>query len=85
MIVPRILSFKCAAIHDEYYSDHKIGFWTKVYGVPMTAMKQWISHEPLIRMVDPSLIVSKVAKVITFDLKTVTYEQALQVNRSFEI
>ena len=43
-MVPSTLAFKCAAIHDEYYSDHKIGFWNKVYGVPMTAMKQWISH-----------------------------------------
>ena len=83
--MPGKLSFKCAAIHDEYYSDHKIGFWNKVYGVPMTAMKQWISHEPLIRIVDPSLIVSKVAKGITFDLKTVSYEQVMQTNCKFEL
>ena len=40
----------------------------------MTSMKRWISHEPIIRVMDPSLVVSKVVKVLTFDLHKVSYE-----------
>ena len=50
----------------------------------MTSMKKWISHEPLIRVVDPSLIVSKVAKLFTFDLQTVSYEEIIKIDRVFE-
>jgi protein arginine N-methyltransferase 1 len=68
IIFPNILSFKCALIHDEHFSDHKINYWDDVYGVPMASMKKWISHEPVIRAVDPALIVSKVTKLLTFNL-----------------
>ena len=50
----------------------------------MTSMKKWISHEPLIRVVDPSLIVSKVAKLFAFDLQTVSYEEIIKIDRVFE-
>ena len=55
-----------------------------MYGIPMTSMKKWISHEPLIRVVDPSLIVSKVAKLFAFDLQTVSYEEIIKIDRVFE-
>jgi type I protein arginine methyltransferase len=74
IMFPNHLSFKCAAIHDEYFSDHKVKYWDDIYGIPMKSMKKWISHEPLIRVVDPALIVSKVAKVLTFNLEEVAYE-----------
>lgn len=50
----------------------------------MTSMKKWISQEPLIRIVDPSLIVSKVSKLFTFNLQTVTYEEIIKIDRVFE-
>jgi protein arginine N-methyltransferase 1 len=73
IIFPNLLSFKCALVHDEYFSDHKVNYWEDVYGVPMGSMKKWISHEPIIRIVDPSLIVSNAAKLVTFDLNTASY------------
>ena len=40
----------------------------------MLSMKKWISHEPIIKIIDPNLINSRVAKLATFDLATITYE-----------
>lgn len=51
----------------------------------MASMKKWISHEPLIRVIDPSLIVSKVAKLLTFDLQTIKYEEIVKIDRVFEL
>lgn len=73
-IFPNVLSYKCGVLHDEHFSDHKVNFWNDVYGVPMASMKQWISHEPIIRVVDPAMIVSKATKFITFDLEKISYD-----------
>ena len=40
----------------------------------MKSMKKWISQEPVVRVVDPTLIVSDVTKFVEFDLQTSTYE-----------
>ena len=40
----------------------------------MNTMKNWISHEPIVRTVDPGLIVSEATKFIDFDLLNTTYE-----------
>jgi hypothetical protein len=48
-------------------------------------MKQWISHEPIIRVVDQSLIVSNVAKMLTFNLQKVSYEEIIKIDRIFEL
>lgn len=44
LILPNKVRFKCAFIHDEHFIDKKVDFWDKVYGVPMSSMKNWISH-----------------------------------------
>lgn len=51
----------------------------------MTSMKKWISHEPMIRVVDPTLIVSKVAKIMTLDLQTVSYEEIVKIDKVLEL
>jgi hypothetical protein len=51
----------------------------------MTSMKKWISHEPMIRIVDPTLIVSGIVKFATFDVQTVKYEEIDTVKRSFTL
>lgn len=58
LIFPSKIRYKCAFIRDEHFIDKKVEFWDKVYGIPMSSMKYWISHEPMVRFVDPSLIVS---------------------------
>lgn len=85
LLFPNTLTFKCAVVHDEHFYDHKVEYWNEVYGVPMTTMKKWISHEPIIRIVDPTLIVSKVAKVITFDLSKDKYQDIIAIDRAIEI
>lgn len=84
LIFPSTLSFKCALVHDEHFSDHKINYWNNVYGIPMESMRKWISHEPMIRIVDPALIVSSVTKLLTFDLYTASYDSIIKVDRAFE-
>jgi len=49
----------------------------------MKSMKKWIYHEPLIRTVDPSLIVSKPAKIVSFKLEEVTMEEIKKIDRQF--
>ena len=39
----------------------------------MTSMKKWISQEPVVRVVDPTLIVSDITKFIEFNLDSTTY------------
>jgi hypothetical protein len=51
----------------------------------MKSMKQWISHEPVIRVVDPTLVVTRVAKMLTFDLQTISYEDIIKIDRIFEL
>lgn len=74
LIFPDKLKFKCAFIHDEHFYDKKIQFWDEVYSIPMKSMQKWISHEPIVKIVDPSLIVSQIHKFIEFDLLKVTYQ-----------
>jgi hypothetical protein len=38
-------------------------FWDEVYGVSMKEMKKWVSQEPIVRVVDPTLIISEVAQL----------------------
>lgn len=82
-IFPNTLSFKCAAVHDEYFSDCKVDYWDDVYGIPMKSMKKWIAHEPLIRAVDPALIVSKVAKIMTFNIEEIKLEEIKVIEKRF--
>ncbi len=58
LMFPNFLNFKAAFIKDDHYIDRKSGFWDELYGIKMTCMKNWISNEPIIRCVDPSLLVS---------------------------
>ena len=74
VMIPDKLKYKCAFIRDEHFVDKKVDFWDEVYGVPRKSMKGWISQEPVIRVVDPTLIVSDVTKFMNFNLETVTYD-----------
>lgn len=85
LIFPNILNFKCALIHDAHFCDHRVEYWDEVYGVSMKSMKKWISHEPCIRVVDPSMLVSSIAKIINFNLQTATYQEVTEVTKSVEL
>jgi hypothetical protein len=74
IIFPDVIKFKACFIRDEHFADKKISFWNEVYGIPMSSMKKWISQEPVIRRVDPALIVSEITKFIQFNIYKVSYE-----------
>lgn len=81
IIIPNVLAFKCAVVNDQYYSDCKVNYWNDIYGIPMTSIKKWIYHQPIVRCVDSNLLVSKIAKVVTFNLETVTYQHIVKLDR----
>lgn len=72
-------------IHDEHFYDQKIEYWNDIYGIPMKSMKKWISHEPIIRVVDPTLIVSRVTKILTFNLQTISFNEIINIDRILEM
>lgn len=47
----------------------------------MKSMQKWISHEPIVKIVDPSLIVSEIKKFIELDLMTVKYEEIDEIQK----
>lgn len=47
----------------------------------MKSMQKWISHEPIIKIVDPSLIVSEIKKFMEFDLISIKYEEISEIKR----
>ena len=85
LILPNKIRYKCAFIRDQYFIDKKVDFWDKVYGVPMCSMKNWISHQPMVRFVDPSLIVSEATKFLDFDIRTVSYEEIDNIRAKINI
>lgn len=85
IIFPNLITFKCGLIHDEHFIDHKLNYWDSVYGIPMKTIKKWVYHQPLIRTVDPAMIVSKATKAFTFDLSKVTYQEVVNIDKIFEI
>ena len=85
IIMPDKLKYKCAFIRDDYFLDKKVDFWDEVYGIPMKSMKKWISQEPVVRVVDPTLIISDITKFVEFNLDTTTYEEMDNVRKAFSI
>lgn len=85
LIFPNKLRYKCAFIRDECFFIKKMQFWNEVYGVPMLTMKNWISHEPIVRLVDPLLIVSEAVKFIDIDLMNASYEEIDSINKKFVV
>lgn len=74
LILPDKIRYKCAFMRDEYQKDEKMDFWDEVYGVTMKEMKKWVSQEPIVRIVDPTLVISEVGQIFEFDLYKVSYE-----------
>ena len=44
IMMPDVLSFKCAFIKDEHFVDRRSGFWDGVYDIKMSTMKKWIAN-----------------------------------------
>lgn len=68
IMMPDWVSFKMALIEDEYYYDRKINFWDEVYNVNMSCIKDWVLTEPIVDLVDPSVVVTDTFKLLDFSL-----------------
>lgn len=64
LMFPDAFTFKLALIEDEYYYDRKINFWDEVYGIKMSCIKNWVLTEPIIDLVDPSVVVTDTFKLL---------------------
>lgn len=69
MMFPDWVTFKMALVEDEYYYDRKINFWNEVYNVNMSCIKDWVLTEPIVDLVDPSVVVTDTFKVLDCSLE----------------
>lgn len=58
-------------IQDSYYYDKKIMFWEDVYNIDMSPMIKWVMTEPIIDIVDPSVVLTGIETLKTIDLYTI--------------
>lgn len=56
LMFPNKLTLRCSMIQDSYYYDKKILFWEDVYNIDMSPMIKWVMTEPIIDLVDPSVV-----------------------------
>lgn len=85
LMVPNRLRYKCALIWDEYQKDEKLEYWDEVYGVSMKEMKKWVQEEPCIKMVDPTLVISEIGKLLEFNLYQVGYQEIDELSRTITL
>lgn len=71
LMFPDRASFKVAMIEDEYYYDRKINFWDEVYDVKMSCIKEWVLTEPIVDLVDPSVVATDTFKLLEFGLESI--------------
>ena len=85
IMMPNVVNFKAALIRDEHFIDRKSGFWDQLYGIKMSSMKNWICNEPIIRVMDPSLLVSDISKFLTLNLEETDYSQIESFHSKFNL
>lgn len=75
LMFPDRATLKLAMIEDEYYYDRKINFWNEVYDVKMSCIKEWVLTEPIVDIVDPSVVVTDTFKLRDIGLEHVTVDK----------
>ena len=76
ILLPDTATLYLAGIEDAEYRAEKLDFWDDVYGFDMTAIKKLASSEPLVDVVEPDQVATSVATLATFDIATMTKEDA---------
>lgn len=75
ILLPDKLVMRCSMIQDSYYYDKKILFWEDVYNIDMSPMIKWVMTEPIIDLVDPSVVSTGIETLKTIDLYSVKDEE----------
>jgi protein arginine N-methyltransferase 1 len=84
ILLPDTATLYVAGIEDAEYRAEKLDFWDDVYGFNMQAIKKLAVGEPLVDVVEPDQVATSVATLQTFDIKTMTKEDAA-FTASFEL
>lgn len=74
MLFPDRASLYLCGIEDAQYKTEKIDFWSSVYGVDMSCIKNVALTEPLVDTVDPEQVMTTVSSVFSVDMNTVKKE-----------
>lgn len=75
-VLPDRCTLSLCAIEDGQYRSEKIDFWDNVYGFDMRCIKSLAMAEPLVDTVEPNQVCSSTALLRTFDITTMTKEDA---------
>ena len=84
ILLPDTATLYVAGIEDAEYRAEKLDFWDDVYGFDMRAIKALAVGEPLVDVVEPDQVATSVATLRTFDIGTMTKEDAA-LTASFEL
>ncbi|KFM25389.1 putative protein arginine N-methyltransferase 1, partial [Auxenochlorella protothecoides] len=76
LIFPDKASLHLVAIEDAEYKTEKIDWWQNVYGFDMSCIGKTALSEPLVDCVDANQICTHACLLKTFDIKTMTKEDA---------
>eukprot|EP00826_Nyctotherus_ovalis_P034409 TRINITY_DN2867_c0_g1_i1.p1 TRINITY_DN2867_c0_g1~~TRINITY_DN2867_c0_g1_i1.p1 ORF type:complete len:227 (+),score=47.73 TRINITY_DN2867_c0_g1_i1:265-945(+) len=81
LILPDKVTLNMAAIQDKIFKAEKFGQWENVYGFNMRCIKEVALGEPLVDVVNSSLIVTDTCKFFEADLYTVKIEDLTFANK----
>lgn len=76
LVFPDTCRLLVTAIEDGEYRHDKIDFWDNVYGFNMRVIKELALAEPLVDSVNPDQVVADEALLRTFDITTMSKEDA---------
>jgi len=76
LMLPDKATLYVCAIEDADYRAEKIDFWDNVYGFDFKSIKKLAMAEPLVDTVDSEQVATESAVVRTFDIATMTKEDA---------
>ncbi|CEP60041.1 protein-arginine omega-N methyltransferase HMT1 LALA0_S01e01662g [Lachancea lanzarotensis] len=72
LILPDKCSIHIAGIEDAQYKDEKLNYWQDVYGFDYSPFIPLVKREPLVDTVNHSAVNTTRAKLVEFDLNTIT-------------
>lgn len=76
LMFPDKATLHLVAIEDGEYKTEKIDWWQDVYGFDMSCIGQTALQEPLVDCVDPEQICTNTCLLKSFDIKTMTKDDA---------
>mmetsp|Transcript_32626 Transcript_32626/g.56678 ORF Transcript_32626/g.56678 Transcript_32626/m.56678 type:complete len:363 (+) Transcript_32626:1125-2213(+) len=75
MMFPNKATIFLAGIEDADYKESKVDFWDNVHGIDMSVMKELVTFEPIVDVVEPNAICTTTCPIFSVDLETVNPNQ----------